>query len=374
VSPDQILDISFTVAERSVNTSFVTQPDIQERIRYVCECGSNRAGVRLLMSCLLAKLDKPKIDVRKPYTEIGTPDCFSGRGYDEQYISPFVIKNRLPVNMTTAFLTPALRNIDHPLSVSRELVGSPKELYIKALQLLDDVAAGKVPANSVLQEAIRILITMRNERESRMRSLLNAVRKTAGVIPLSAEAIIVLTSQHLACPHSSRLPTLVVAAAYKTVEEVLSEYALPLASHTAADSITGALGDVEVCLRSDNRLVTVYEMKMKSVTTVDIDSALKKIASSGQKIDNYIFVTTDRIDPLVLEYGKSFYEATGGIEISILDCIDFLRHFLTFFHRARLRYLENYQEFVMSEPESAVSQALKEVFLSLRVASEAGKS
>jgi hypothetical protein len=171
MSPDQVLDISFTVAERSPNVSFITQSDIRDRIEYVCRCRSNRAGVRLLMACLLAKLDKPKIDPRKPYTEIGTADCFSGRRYDEQYISPFIIKNKLPVNITTAFLTPALRNIDHPLSASQELVGSPKELYIKAIQILDDVATGKIQTNLVLQEAIRVLIGMRNENEARIQSL-----------------------------------------------------------------------------------------------------------------------------------------------------------------------------------------------------------
>jgi hypothetical protein len=373
MSPDQALDISFTIAERSLNASFITQADIRERVEYVCQCRSNRAGVRLLMSCLLAKMDKPKTDPRKPYTEIGTPDCFSGRRYDEQYISPFINKNKLPVNMTTAFLTPALRNINHPLSVSQELVGSPKELYIKTILLLDDVATGKIQANLVLQESIRILIGMRNENEDRIRSLISTIKRSDGVVPLSTESIVTLISQHLACPHSSRLPVLIVAAAYKTVQQALSEYALPLAAHTAADSTTGALGDVEICLCSDNRMVTIYEMKSKGVTTVDIDGALKKIAVSKHKIDNYIFVTTDTIDPLVSEYAKSFYETTGGIEIAILDCISFLRHFLHFFHRVRLQYLENYQVMVMAEPESAVSQALKEVFLALRVAAESTK-
>ena len=373
MSPDQVLDIGFTVAERSLNTSFITQPETKERIEYVCQCRSNRAGIRLLMSCLLAKIDKPKIDPRKPYTEIGSSDCFSGRGYDEQYISPFITKNKLPVNITTAFLTPALRNIDHPLSVSQELVGSPRELYSKAIQLLDDVATGKIQANLVLQEAIRILISMRNENEARIQSLINAIKRSDGIVPLSTEAIVTLLRQHLDCPHSSRLPVLIVAAAYKTVEQALSEYALPLAAHTASDSTTGALGDVEICLCSDDRIVTVYEMKSKGITTVDIDGALKKIAASKQKIDNYIFITTDLIEPLVSEYAKSFYEATGGIEIAILDCIGFLRHFLHFFYRVRLQYIENCQALVMTEPDSAVSQALKEVFLTLRVAAESSK-
>jgi hypothetical protein len=69
MSPDQILDISFTVAERSLNSSFVSGNEIKKRIEYVCQCRSNRAGVRLLMSCLLAKQDNSKLDPRKPYTE-----------------------------------------------------------------------------------------------------------------------------------------------------------------------------------------------------------------------------------------------------------------------------------------------------------------
>jgi len=372
MSPDQILDISYTIAERSLNNSFISQDDIRKRIEYVCQCRKNRAGVRLLLSCLLAKHDNSKYDPRKPYTEIGTPDCFSGRAYDEKYISAFITKNKLPVNMTTAFLTPALRNISHPLSTSQELVGSPKELYINAIQILDDVATGKIKANIVLQEAIRILILMRNETIARMQSLLNTIKQGEGIIPLSSESIVTIISQHLACPNSSRLPVLIVAAAYKTVTKVLSEYSLPLTAHTAADSTTGSLGDVEICLCSDDRLVTVYEMKSKNVSTVDIDMAIKKIAGYGHKIDNYLFVTTDKIDPLVSEYAKSFYGSTGGVEIAILDCIGFLRHFLHFFHRVRLQYLENYQELVMTEPESGVSQALKEVLLSLRVAAEEG--
>ncbi len=49
-----------------------------ERVKYVALNLKNRAGVRLLMACLLAKLHRPEVDVRKPYTEIGTADAFSG--------------------------------------------------------------------------------------------------------------------------------------------------------------------------------------------------------------------------------------------------------------------------------------------------------
>jgi len=48
-------------------------------------------------------------------------------------------------------------------------------------------------------------------------------------------------------------------------------------------------------------------------------------------------------------------------------------HFLHLFHRLRMQFLEEYQQLVLAEPESAVSQPLKEAFLALRQAAESGE-
>ena len=114
-------------------------------------------------------------------------------------------------------------------------------------------------------------------------------------------------------------------------------------------------------------------MKTREVTRDDIDRALEKVRHLANRIDNYIFITTEPIDETVQDYAKTLYEATGGIEFVILDCIGFLRHFLHLFHRLRIRFLETYQALVLAEPESGVSQPLKEVFLALRQAAETGE-
>jgi DNA adenine methylase len=90
------------------------------------------------------------------------------------------------------------------------------------------------------------------------------------------------------------------------------------------------------------------------------------------KIDR--FITTGRIDIDVAQYAASLYRKTGGIEFVILDCIGFLRHFLHLFHRLRQDFLENYQNLVLAEPDSAVNQPLKEAFLALRRAAEFDRS
>ena len=368
--PSQTLERLLERAKSSDRISVIRDLGLRSRIEYICRLRSNRAGTRLLMACMLAKIEQPQIDPRKPYTEIGDSDVFSGRTYDERYITHFINVNHLPLNPTTAFLTPALRNVDRILTPDIELVGRPRKLYKDTLQVLDDVYAGRVTAEDVLTEVIRVLLMLKEEQKARLDTLLAGLEQPEETLPLSSEETVTLIEQHLKCRNSSRLPVLVVAAAYNSISDKIKENALPLRSHNAADKQTGAFGDVEICLEDDNSVVTVYEMKMKLVSIDDIDRALEKISQAEHGIHNYIFITTDTIDQEVVEYASQAYEQTGGTEIAILDCIGFLRHFLHLFHRSRLDFLNQYQKLVLDEPSSAVNQPLKEAFLALRQAAE----
>ena len=367
----EILEASLALAAAQPTRSAIITNDIEERVDFVCRCLSNRATIRLLMACLLAKLHRPEVDPRKPYTEIGGTDSFSGRSYDEAYVTPFINKHRLPCNPTTAFLTPALRNMNRVLTTDLNLEGRPREAYQYTLQLLDDVHAERISAQDLLTEALRILLLMRDERQTRMTGLLAGLRQSEDTLPLSSEATATLIGQHLACKNASRLPVLVVAAAYRVAAERLGEQVLPLNAHNAADEQTGALGDLEVTLTGDNKILTSYEMKGKRVTVEDIDRAIQKFSGREERIDNYVFVTTDVIEDHVRQYAAGIYASSGGIEVAILNCIGFLRHFLHLFHRLRTNFLNAYQELVLAEPDSAVSQPLKEAFLVLRQAAEA---
>jgi SacI restriction endonuclease len=388
VPPASFLDIAYERARRSLDQSFLTNARMAEDVEFVCRCPSNRAGVRMLMSCLLASLSDPHIDIRKPFKPprrrgrnaqagavpaetIRDPQLYSGRGYDEDYIGPFAIRHGLPVNKTTGYLTPGYRT--NPITLTREasLTGKPQELYDRIISLLNDVHEGVVTADDMLAEVMRLLLLTKQEREQRMETLLASLKPARTSSLLSADRIITLIRQHLASPRSARLPVLVVAAAYHAAQEHIGERYLPLKGHTAADSQTKALGDVEIVLRDDNDIVTVYEMKAKRVTREDLEIALAKLNDSAQNVENYIFVTTEDVDADVEDFAKALHEQVG-VEFAILDCLGFLRHFLYLFYRLRMQFLEAYQALVLSEPDSAVNQALKEAFLALRLAAEAG--
>jgi len=283
--PSDILEAAFKRASAHLDKPLVNYPAILGRIESVCSNRMSRACDRLLLSCLLAKIEIPEVDIRKPYTEIGGDDCFSGRSYDEEYVGSFVRKHNLPCNTTTAFLTPAFRAKNVMLTVRTNLGGRPKEVYKATLRLLSDVEEDKVSANTLLAEVIRNLLIIRDERKERMHLLIKRLKARGDdILPLSSEAIVSLIQQHLASPKSSRLPVLVVAAAYQAAEKYLKERMLPLYAHTAADKQTGALGDLEITLVNDDAVVTSYEMKDKRVTRGDIDIALGSVVWNCVKL------------------------------------------------------------------------------------------
>jgi DNA adenine methylase len=366
----QLLEASLRRAESHLAKSFVADESMGARVAQVVGCPSNRAGARLLMACMLAKVHDRSLDPRKPYTKIGTKDSFSGRTYDEQFVGEFITRHGLPCNSTTAFLTPTLRNMDQTLTNKVVLVGRPAAMYQAVLRVLDDVHAGRLSARDVLDESIRLLILERNANRERMKTLLGAVSRDTEALPLSSEDTVNLVVQHLHCKGASRLPVLIVAAAYETAQTRLGERVLNLTSHNAADEQTGAVGDIEITLIGDDKVVTSYEMKNKAVLRSDIDRALQKVAAQGKHIQNYIFITTEGAADDVREYARAKYDETGGVEFAILDCVGFLRHYLHLFHRLRKDFLDRYQDLVLKEPDSAVSHPLKEAFLALRQAAE----
>ena len=365
-----ILDLAYERASKSIDKPIVRDSRAVSDIEFVCRC-SNQAGTRFLLACLVAKLSDPTLDIRKPYTEIGGAGIYSGRHYDEAYVAPFAFKHGLPVNPTTSFLTPAFRTNKTIIEPGVELVGRPKKLYAVIIALITAIYDGTLKAENVLAEIIRWLLIIRAERKQRIETLFASLKGTAQDLSIPAENIVTLMGQHMALPKSARLPVLVVAAAYTAAQEHLGERHLPLQGHNAADKQTGALGDVEIALKGDGDVVTVYEMKAKRVTLEDIEIAVQKLATTSQTVDNYIFITTDKIDEEVKEYAATMH-ARIGVEFVVLDCIGFLRHFLHLFYRIRMQFLEAYQSLLMNEPDSAVSPSLKEAFLSLRLATETG--
>ena len=101
---------------------------------------------------------------------------------------------------------------------------------------------------------------IRDENNAKIKHLLGNLRRESNGNVLASEAIVKLIEHHLSMSGASRLPVLIVAAAYKVAEKNLGERILPLEAHNAADKQTGALGDIQIALMDDAQVVTALPL------------------------------------------------------------------------------------------------------------------
>jgi len=217
----EILDDAYECASNNIDSHFVEDPEIQNRLHDVVNSQVG-AGLRALLAACLAKIHEPSIDITRPYTGIGD-NSYSGREYDQRFISEFRNKYDLPFIATTGFLTPALRTKNIPLVPGIRLHGKDEQMYSSFVLLLNDIAQERVSPEDVLCEVTRQLLLVKRSRGERLDALLNELQRSGDEALLSVEDIVNLVRQHLSLPKSSRLPVLVVAAAYEVVCDCLGE-------------------------------------------------------------------------------------------------------------------------------------------------------
>lgn len=85
MTPSEILDQVLQAAQSALSQRQTRHQENIDRLELICRYPDNRAPVRVLLACMLARAADAALDPRKPYTHIGTPDSFSGRMYDERY-------------------------------------------------------------------------------------------------------------------------------------------------------------------------------------------------------------------------------------------------------------------------------------------------
>ncbi len=91
MTPIEILDRIYLKAFSNLSKSAVKFEITSKKVEFVCRCNSNKAPIRFLLSCLLAKTHNPQVDIRKPYTEIEGRDTYSGRFYDERFKDAYML-------------------------------------------------------------------------------------------------------------------------------------------------------------------------------------------------------------------------------------------------------------------------------------------
>jgi hypothetical protein len=181
---------------------------------------------------------------------------------DRRYVSSFLFRHRLVATPTEGALT---RSFERPEPYEGSYSGgiqpsSAKESFLAVLHRVNTTASpreGSRLASALLRYAINLLAGDRRQRQSltpkvERRPALVRVGSVGSPSTPSSRADLYRFLQRLfaskSCP--ALAPVLAVYTLAQALADPSTEFVAPLREHTAADSRTGALGDVEVWGRS----------------------------------------------------------------------------------------------------------------------------
>lgn len=235
-----------------------------------------------IVTCLAIKAVYPELDVRYHQVQIGAP--FSFRNISEKVVYPWLRANEFEGAksgwQTRTFERPRPYTLDFP-----ENIGSIKQPF---LFCLDEIQEKGESASLALQYLILRQLQLREKK------------KIGLAIPRIDEisVIVELLRAHFFFKYkgkgASRLPVLAVYSIYREILSQVKRYEekslRPLQSHAAADSQTGAIGDIEV-EDSKKKLFEGVEIKHNlRITSDSIEDVSRKIAPHGP--ERYYILTT----------------------------------------------------------------------------------
>ena len=290
------LEASFNTAEDNFHRNDISSYQLSLALKSALTDVSNLAqkastGFTNVFTCLAIKAAMPAVDIRYHQVQIqektDRPAGFNFRGLSEKVIYPWLAERNFEGAksgwQTRTFERPKPYMLDYD-----ENIGAIKNSFLRIFNEMEENAQ---PPDDALSFLIYLQLV---HRESKRITL---------SVPRSKDIslIVGLLRQHFFHKYSnshgaSRLPVLALYATYTVLTRQLERYkgmvVKPLEEHSAADSQTGAIGDIEVIRDGDlQQVFEAVEVKHDiAVTDLIVKDAAKKIMDKS--VDRYYVLTT----------------------------------------------------------------------------------
>ena len=325
-----ILEDTYQLAESSDSTDSDLSESQERWVNAIIEKAESYRGVlTVLITSLVKKIQTPTQDVRYHQTKL--PNGYSGRGFDTRHITPFMKeKFRRFAMAESGWLT---RSLEQPYPYTLNYEGKIRNRTVKDafLQILNDIEENKAAPKKYLQAIFSALITLMEESQIS----LDFLKETQRTETITIEKIVDLLRHHFSYDYgvsgASRLPVLAVYSAYEMLMEIEryeDKTLAPLKSHTAADTKSHGIGDIEVL--SGNNFFEAVEIKHNIPISLGIvEDAYQKFAQTS--VSRYYLLTTaepnvedvDSVNDFVSEiHGKH------GCEVIVNGILASLKYYL----------------------------------------------
>ena len=351
-----ILEDTYQLAE-SRNSTHPELSESQENwVKTIIENAESYKGVlTVLITSLTKKIETPIQDVRNHKTEL--PNGYSGRGFDTQYVTPFMKEKFQRFAMKeSGWLTRSLEQVhaftlDFPGKIRSKLV---KEAF---LEILNDIEENQTDPERYLYAVFASLITLM-ERSKVDLGLLETANANLDQTPqtdaVTIENIVNLLKYHFSYNYriagASRLPVLAVYSAYEmlmTLERYEGKTLPLLKSHTTSDIKSGGIGDIEI-LGEDGEFFEGVEIKHNIPISPNlVQDAYQKFAETA--VRRYYLLTTAEPnvnDPGAVEQLVHQIHRQHGCEVIVNGILPSLKYYLRLLSNPKLfldRYSKNLQ-------------------------------
>ncbi len=278
---NQALDIY----ENDVLLPSLTTED-KQYLQTIIEHQENRKGIlTVLVTLFVKKLHTPSQDIRLHQAKFD--GGFSGRTLDTKVVTPFLREKHFPHMSESGWLTRSLEQ-SHPYNW--EYPGSirPAKLKSAFLGLIDNV---QKRGQSLAEHFLLMLFVGLIESRDRNRNLV-----LYRPINLSVAEVVDKLNQHhnVNTKGTSRLPVLAIYSILGILATETERYrdceVLPLELHTAADSRTRLIGDVNI-VDTNGALFEGYEIKHNiPITSELIQISFGKLQTTP--VERFYILTT----------------------------------------------------------------------------------
>ena len=351
-----ILEDTYQLAE-SRNSTHPELSESQENwVKTIIENAESYKGVlTVLITSLTKKIETPTQDVRNHKTEL--PNGYSGRGFDTQYVTPFMKEKFQRLAMKeSGWLTRSLEQVhaftlDFPGKIRSKLV---KEVF---LEILNDIEENQTDPERYLYAVFASLITLM-ERSKVDLGLLETANANLDQTPqtdaVTIENIVNLLKYHFSYNYrvagASRLPVLAVYSAYEmlmALERYEGKTLPPLKSHTTSDIKSGGIGDIEI-LEENGDFFEAVEIKHNIPISPNlVQDAYQKFAETA--VRRYYLLTTAEPnvnDPGAVEQLVHQIHRQHSCEVIVNGILPSLKYYLRLLSNPKLfldRYSKNLQ-------------------------------
>lgn len=265
-----------------------------------------------VVTCLAIKSGNPGVDVRYHQVQIqqetDRPAGVNFRTISEDTVYPWLDSQRFQ-GAKSGWQT---RTLERPKPYTLDYAENIAHVRSEFLIVFDEIEERDASAHEALKFLIYNQIIRREESQITL-----AIPKTQDIA-----AIVELFRRHFFSTYAgtrgaSRLPVLAIHAIYSQITVELKRYdgksLLPLQLHSAADSQTGSLGDVEVADDASGEIFEAVEVKHGLPISESVVAGVREKVMNRQIERYYILTTAERCEPdtaakAIIENIKSVYE------------------------------------------------------------------